>query len=266
MAAAQPTRPALIDGASSFTLDYATLANRALQVASLLQAHGVQPGDPVALSLPRGSDAVVAVLGILAAGACYVPIALAQPAARRQRIQRTAGIRHVLTDAEHAPQVSDAIAIDIETAIEHAPLPAPITVDPAASAYVIFTSGSTGEPKGVEVSHRAAANTLDDLNTRYRVGPQDRGLAVSALDFDLSVYDLCGLLGAGASLVLLDEVDRRDASAWLRYVHDHRVTVWNSVPVLLDMLLVVAEGDGRPLPLRLAMASGDWIGLDLPAR
>jgi len=266
VAADQPAQPALIDGASGRVVDYATLASRALKIAALLQARGVQPGDPVALSLPRGSDAVVAVLGILAAGACYVPIGLAQPSARRQRIQHTAGIRHVLTDAEHASQIGDAIAIDVADAVAHTPLLAPIVVDPAASAYVIFTSGSTGEPKGVEVSHRAAANTLDDLNARYGVGPGDRGLAVSALDFDLSVYDLCGLLGAGAALVLLDEADRRDASAWLRCIYDHHVTVWNSVPVLLDMLLVVAEGDGRPLPLRLAMASGDWIGLDLPAR
>ncbi|MEC6487941.1 AMP-binding protein, partial [Pseudomonas aeruginosa] len=83
------------------------------------------------------------------------------------------------------------------------------------SAYIIFTSGSTGEPKGVEVTHAAAANTIDVLNARYGVGPDSRVLAVSSLDFDLSVYDLFGVLGVGGAVVLLDEDHRRDAAAWL---------------------------------------------------
>ena len=174
----------------------------------------------------------------------------------------------MLTEAAQAqqPSVHPVTPIEVAEAPQRAPLPAPVPIEPDATAYVIFTSGSTGEPKGVEISHRAAANTLDDLNQRYAVGPDDRVLAVSALDFDLSVYDLFGLLGVGGAVVLLGEDDRRDAPSWLQLVHEHRVTIWNSVPVLLDMLLVAAERDVRRLPLRLAMASGDWIGLDLPER
>ncbi|MGP9565815.1 AMP-binding protein, partial [Halomonas sp. AOP43-D1-12] len=71
----------------------------------------------------------------------------------------------------------------------HTPLVAPVTVDPASPAYIIFTSGSTGEPKGVQIAHQAAANTLDDINARCGITDTSRGLAVSALDFDLSVYD-----------------------------------------------------------------------------
>ncbi|MDG4256131.1 AMP-binding protein, partial [Pseudomonas aeruginosa] len=93
-----------------------------------------------------------------------------------------------------------------------------------------------------------------------------RVLAVSSLDFDLSVYDLFGVLGVGGAVVLLDEDHRRDAAAWLELIHQHRVTLWNSVPVLLDMLLVMAAEDPRPLPFEQVFLSGDWIGLDLPGR
>jgi len=267
-AASHPERTALIDGKNGDVLNYGSLAHRALQVAALLREHGVQPGEPVAVMLPRGIDQIVSVFGVLAAGACYVPIGIAQPAARQERIYRRAGVRHVLTDTTHAPSssVHSVTMIDVAAAAQRTPLVAPIPVVPDDTAYVIFTSGSTGEPKGVEISHRAAANTLDDLNRRYIVSADDCILTVSALDFDLSVYDLFGLLGVGGTVVLIGEDDRRDAATWLQRVHDHRVTIWNSVPVLLDMLLVAAEGDCRPLPLRLVMVSGDWIGLDLPGR
>ena len=94
-------------------------------------------------------------------------------------------------------------------------------------------------------------------------------LAVSGLDFDLSVYDIFGLLSAGGSLVLLHETTRREAACWLESVHRYGVTLWNSVPVLLDMLLIAAESaaeDKQKLSLRLVLISGDWIGLDLPER
>ncbi|MEO0034211.1 MAG: hypothetical protein RLZZ501_234, partial [Pseudomonadota bacterium] len=253
IAAADPGRVALIE-AGRPPLAFGALAHRALQLAALLLDQGLQPGEPVAVTLPRGADQVIAVLGVLAAGGCYVPVGPDQPPARQARIHRAAGIRRVV------------IPPDLVQAAGRPPLAGPRATAPDQPAYIIFTSGSTGEPKGVEVTHRAAINTIDAVNRRHRVGPDDRGLAVSALDFDLSVYDLFGLLGTGAALVLIDGSERRDPAAWLRLVRRHRVTVWNSVPVLLDMLLVMAEAEPDPLPLRLALVSGDWVGLDLPDR
>jgi yersiniabactin nonribosomal peptide synthetase len=140
-----------------------------------------------------------------------------------------------------------------------------VPVTPDRLAYVIFTSGSTGAPKGVELTHAAAANTVADIGERYGLGPADRVLGVSELGFDLSVFDVFGPLGAGGALVLLGEDDRREARRWRALLRWHGVTVWNSVPALLEMLL--AAGDG-PLPecLRLALVSGDWVALDLPDR
>ncbi|GAB3491567.1 non-ribosomal peptide synthetase [Amycolatopsis cihanbeyliensis] len=249
-AAERPDRIAVrFDGGE---LSYGELAQRALRVAAAVRARGAEPGDLVAVSLPKGPDQIVAVLGVLAAGCAYVPLGVDQPRARRERILRTAGVRHVLDDL--------AGAFGVE------PLTEPVAGDPAEQAYVIFTSGSTGEPKGVEITHAAAVNTIADINERFGVGADDRVLAVSALDFDLSVYDIFGLLAAGGAVVTITEEDRRDARRWAELVARNGVTIWNTVPALLDMLLVVAENAG-PLPaLRLALLSGDWVGLDLPAR
>ncbi|MFV2214802.1 amino acid adenylation domain-containing protein [Actinomadura sp. LOL_016] len=249
------------------TLHYGELADRALRVAGALASRGVEPGEPVVVSLPRGPDQVVAVLGVLAAGAAYLPIGPEQPAARRERMERLAGARLVITDEAGAVGPPAPEVVMIGAADTEAPLPGPVAVDVDAIAYVIFTSGSTGEPKGVEITHRAAWNTIADINRRFAVTDGDRVLAVSALEFDLSVYDVFGLLSVGGSVVLLTDVARRDARQWANLAQRHGVTIWNSVPVLLEMLLTVAESDASArLPLRLVLVSGDWVGLDLPGR
>ena len=272
-AAQQPERPALLWGGEGdgSAMTYAELARRALGVAGALRARGLRAAEPVAVSLTRGPDQIAAVLGVLAAGGSYVPVGVDQPARRRQRILERAGVRLLLTqDAAPADIPATVSALDIATACAHPPLAEPVPVAADAPAYVIFTSGTTGEPKGVAVAHGAAVNTVEDLNERFSVGPEDRVLAVSALDFDLSVYDIFGLLSAGGALVLPAETARRDPRAWAELIARHGVTVWNSVPVLLDMLLSTASAsasDGlRAGGLRLALVSGDWIGLDLPGR
>ncbi|GIQ70288.1 hypothetical protein XYCOK13_31120 [Xylanibacillus composti] len=269
-AAASPGQTALIDSRSDALCSYGELSDYALRVAAFLQASGVREGDPVAVTLPRGIDQIAAVLGILAAGACYVPISVDQPSARRSKIHQKAGIRHVLTDPElvdAAGWPADAAVLSITDAADAVPLTEPADPSPERLAYILFTSGSTGEPKGVEIRHAGAWNTIADLNQRYQVGQTDRIVAVSSLDFDLSVYDIFGLLSAGGSLVLLAEETRRDAARWLKLVNKYEATIWNSVPVLLDMLLTAAESEREKLSsLRLAMLSGDWIGLDLPPR
>ncbi|MFG2910079.1 amino acid adenylation domain-containing protein [Kitasatospora sp. NPDC048286] len=243
-------------------LTHVELADRALRIAGALAARGVRRGTPVVVTVPKGPDQIAAVLGVLAAGGTYVPVGVDQPAERRERILGLSGAPVVL-DGTAAP---GAAALTVEQALCAEPLAAPVPGDPEDLAYVIFTSGSTGVPKGVEITHRAAVNTVEDVNERFGVSGSDRVLAVSALDFDLSVWDVFGLLAAGGALVLVAEEDRREAGRWLSLCGRHGVTVWNSVPALLDMLLTVAAPDELPGTLRLALLSGDWIGLDLPGR
>ena len=255
------------------SLRYDELLDMARRCAGALAAHGIRPGDRVAISQPRGAGQIVAVLGVLLAGAIYVPVPLEQPAARRRQIHADAGITLVLISREDdnvpAPGEQDpARRLCWQDAIRHAPITAPVSVEADSPAYVIYTSGSTGAPKGVVISHRGALNTCAALNQRYRIGAGDRLLALSALHFDLSVYDVFGLLAAGGTLVLVDEAQRRDPSVWCELIERHRISIWNSVPALFDMLLTCSEGFARQAParLRLVMLSGDWIGLDLPPR
>jgi amino acid adenylation domain-containing protein len=248
LAAREPDRTALLWGDGE-RLSYGELAARALRVGARLVADGVRPGDPVAVTIAKGPDQIAAVLGILAAGGAYVPVGVDQPDLRRDQIYAKAGVTAVLTT--------------VLTSVEDGPaLAEPVPLAPDDLAYVIYTSGSTGEPKGVEITHAAARNTIDEINARYGVGPEDRVLAISALDFDLSVYDIFGLLSVGGAVVLVEEQARREARRWAELVRRFDVTVWNTVPALLDMLLVVGGAPG----LRLVMVSGDWVGLDLHAR
>jgi amino acid adenylation domain-containing protein len=136
---------------------------------------------------------------------------------------------------------------------------------------VIFTSGSTGTPKGVAIEHRACRTTVDDLVERFGFGPADRVLALSAASFDLSVFDVFGVLGAGGAMVLPAADRLRDPQHWLDLCTRHGVTVWNTAPALMEMLVEHAEldpaGARRALAgLRLVMLSGDWIPVALPDR
>src|SRR3546814_13270302 len=92
-------------------------------------------------------------------------------------------------------------------------------------AYVIYTSGSTGQPKGVMIDHAAALTTVREVNRRWDVGREDRTFGLSALNFDLSVYDIFGPLSVGGALVLPDPEASRDPAQWSRLLGEHRVTV-----------------------------------------
>ncbi|MDR0701381.1 MAG: amino acid adenylation domain-containing protein [Azoarcus sp.] len=266
-----PDAVALIHGNRHLT--YGELAEQARRCAGALVARGVRPEDRVAITLSKGVGQIVAVLGILYAGAVYVPVSPDQPQERQRTIYRGAGIALVLAGRDDAGGSTDDMVdgvtfLDWRDAIGYEALPAPRVIDARKSAYIIYTSGSTGTPKGVVISHRSALNTCAELNRRYAVTAGDRVLALSALHFDLSVYDIFGLLSAGGALVLVDESQRRDPAAWCEAMERHGVTLWNTVPALFDMLLTYSEGLGlrAPVTLRTVMLSGDWIGLDLPAR
>lgn len=251
-----------IDG--GFT--YGELAERALAVAGALRAAGVTPGATVAVQLPKGPDQIVAVLGVLAAGGAYVPIGFDQPAGRRAEILRTGDVTVALTvdGADMGDEAIRCVPITAAARYPH-PLPAPVATDSAALAYIIFTSGSTGVPKGVEVPHRAAMNTIDAVDDWFGVGRRDRVLALSALEFDASVYDIFGMFSVGGSVVAVDADQRAEATSWVELLRRHRVTILNCVPAMLDMILEIG-GDELGDSLRAVTLGGDWVGADLARR
>ncbi|MEV0296486.1 amino acid adenylation domain-containing protein [Nocardia sp. NPDC050710] len=237
-------RPAVIAGGRVVT--HAELLARATAVARTLDT---EPGDLVAVTLEKGIDQIAAVLGVLLAGCAYVPVDTTQPGPRRAAMLD--GVDHVLTDI---PAPSPDAVVDRPSSL----------IGPDAIAYVIYTSGSTGTPKGVMISHAAARNTIEDINTRFDVGADDRVLGLAQLGFDLSVYDIFGVLGVGGCLILPDPDRRGDPSHWAELVLGHGVTIWNSVPAQAQMLADYLPGDAPSV--RVALLSGDWIPVTLPAQ
>ena len=264
-----PERPAVIGYGRQ--LDYRTLLEEACQVAQVLRARGVKPQTFVAIVMEKGWEQVVAAYGVLLAGAIYLPVDAHWPESRQHDLLALTEVRHVLTQARLShglrwPEGVQALEIGSEPCLA-APKELPvIATQPTDLAYVIFTSGSSGKPKGVAIEHGAAVNTIEDVNRRFNIGPGDRVLALSAMHFDLSVYDVFGLLAAGGALVLPNPEHLKDPSQWAALMKRHQVTVWNTVPALMAMLAhhLKAHRSTIPNALRLTMMSGDWIPLDLP--
>ncbi|QSQ14848.1 non-ribosomal peptide synthetase/type I polyketide synthase [Myxococcus landrumensis] len=252
------------------TLTYAQLRGHAGALAERLLEAGARPGELVAVLLEKGWRQVVAVLGIHLAGAAYLPIEPSLPEERHRLLLQEGRVRVVVTDSPRAERFSWPEGTRVLTVPDAAEGRPPRLPSRSASdlAYCIYTSGSTGRPKGVMIDHRGAVNTVLDMNERFRVGPEDRVFALSSLSFDLSVYDVFGTLAAGAAIVMPAPGMQRDPGHWLSMLEQGRVSVWNSVPALMEMLIEYLEGEGLRLPdsLRLVWMSGDWIPLPLPDR
>jgi amino acid adenylation domain-containing protein len=265
-ALADPLAPALITPARQLTRGQLLAAASAR--ADTLLGHGLHPGEPVAVLMHKGWEQVVAVLGTLLAGGAFVPVDADLPPRRQDELQRLCQARHVLVqpDTEPAPPrgpwAPHAIRAGIDNPESARPLP-DIHGSVDRTAYIMFTSGTTGTPKGVMTSHRGAVNTVLAVNRLFGVGPGDTVLGVSALSFDLSIYDVFGVLGAGGRLVLPDARLKHDPLHWHALLARHGATLWNSAPQLLAMLLDALPAEG-PLPgrLRTVLLSGDFIPLD----
>jgi amino acid adenylation domain-containing protein len=225
--------------------------------------------------MEKGWEQVVAVMGILTAGAAYLPIDPSLPKERVWYLLENGQVDVVLTQpwldtSLEWPTRIRRLQVDERIVPEEDGQPLVPTQGPEDLAYVIFTSGSTGKPKGVMIDHRGAVNTIVDLNQRFAVSPQDRVLALSNLNFDLSVYDIFGTLSAGGTIVMPDNASRRDPAHWADLLIHEQVTIWNSVPALMQML-VEYLGERPALcqaatSLRLVMLSGDWVPVALPDR
>jgi amino acid adenylation domain-containing protein len=253
------------------TLSYRALGVRARDLAQRLREAGTRQESLVAVVMEKGWEQVAAVLGVVASGAAYLPVDPSLPADRVRRLLVHGSCRVALVqpwiDARiDWPEIITPIVVQDEPSPPRADLLTGAAA-PNDLAYVMYTSGSTGEPKGVMIEHRGAVNTILDINRRFGVGPEDRVLALSSLSFDLSVWDIFGALGAGAAVVM-PEPGAPDPARWARALREHQVTIWNSVPALMDLLVEYLEARGERLAesLRLVLLSGDWIPRSLPGR
>ncbi|WP_341531092.1 amino acid adenylation domain-containing protein [Nostoc sp. UHCC 0302] len=160
------------------------------------------------------------------------------------------------------------LCIDTEELANETNQPLQPAQTPDDLAYVIYTSGSTGLPKGVMITHRNVVNVVVHTNQRFNIGSQDRILAVTALNHDLSVYDIFGLLCAGGAIVIPDACGVKDPTHWAELMVQEKVTLWNSVPAMMQMLVEYVESQSVIIPasLRLVIMGGDWLPVSLPNR
>jgi pyochelin synthetase len=254
----------------NWRLTYLQTYRYACRIEEELLRCRVKPNDLVAIMMEKGWEQIVAVLGIHFAGAAYLPIDPELPAERQRYLLEHANVKVALTQSAVRNRLSVPANVEVFEVDQMKPADAGAPTDrrrqkPEDLAYVIYTSGSTGLPKGVMIDHRGALNTVLDINQRFGVGPQDRILAVSRLSFDLSVYDVFGMLAAGGTIVMPTADLAYDANHWAELILAEEITIWDTVPALMQLLVDQA---GKPEllgdSLRLVMMSGDWIPLGLP--
>ena len=220
------------------TLSYAELDAWANGIAHTLQSEGVLPGDRVGLYSARDEGSIASVLGILKAGAAYVPLDLAFPDERLAYMAQDAGLRWVLGDEaslrrQNWPGVRKLSAGACPPRIQ-APGLALQADDPA---YVIYTSGSTGKPKGVVVAHRSVSNFVHSMQIEPGMRSEERHAAVAMLSFDMSVLDVFLPLSVGACLVVVGREDLQDGASLASRLAQAGATSLQAAPSVWHLLL-----------------------------
>jgi amino acid adenylation domain-containing protein len=257
-------RLAVQAGCESMT--YAELRRAVMALADTLARAGVQPGDRVALALPKSIRAVELILAVLALGAAYVPLNPRQPPPLLRAILENLEPALVVASrgtaaalqAEWAPGQGFPVAV-LGTAgldVANTALRTPAGPSSEGLATILYTSGSTGEPKGVVLSHANIASFVEWAARKFAIDPADRLASIAPFHFDLSIFDLfCGLT-AGASVHLLDEEAMRFPGQVRGWLDAAGITVWYSVPTVLARLQQrrALQGAGS---LRLVLFAGE---------
>jgi pyochelin synthetase len=259
--------------AAQRTLTYRDLYDLANRWGRYLRDLGAQPNRPIAIVMEKGWEQAVAALGVLQSGAAYLPVDTTVGSERLHYLLENGDVEIVLTQSWLDRQLDwptqvKRFCVDLEDLQEIDAQPLQVVQGPDDLAFVLYTSGSTGLPKGVMIAHRGLVNAVISTQERFGISERDSILALTALHHDMSIFDLFGVLGAGGTLIMPDPKSRRDPAHWSELMMKHRITLWNSVPAMMDMLLEYAGNrtDAIPKSLRLAFLGGDWIPLTIPKR
>lgn len=253
-AARLPDKVALVGKDASLT--FAELVAEADRVAAALRAAGVRPGDRVAICADRTPRLVVGMLGILAAGAAYVPLDPTHPPGRHTFVLDDSGAAVLLTESAVAPETQlPVVLLDGEL-----PGPAePVEVAPDDAAYVMYTSGSTGEPKGVQVSHRNVLRLVRGGRSELDLGEDDVWAMFFSPAFDGATYELWGSLATGARLVVVPHDVSRSPEDLLALLAGERVTVATMTPSAFQQLVSAESTSDFELSLRVQVLGGEKV-------
>lgn len=254
-------------------MTYAELNEKANQLAHYLVANGVNVQDNIGLLVTRGFNMMIGMYAIMKAGGAYVPIDPDYPLDRQEYILKNSSVVKVIADGDYALEqfVAEGHFLKLnELDISSYPKDNPrLKIDSKQLAYTIYTSGSTGRPKGVMIEHHSAVNLILWVNKTYNIGVDDRLLFITSMCFDLSVYDIFGILAAGGSIVIVEQQELMDVPKLKNMMQAYGITFWDSVPTTMDYLvreLETADAGYIQSTLRVVFMSGDWIPVNLPDR
>ncbi|MEN5196993.1 amino acid adenylation domain-containing protein [Sphingobacterium faecium] len=233
------------------TITYKELDRESNRVANYLVSNGIQKSNTVCVFGERKIDTIINIIGVMKAGAIYVPLNPDNPLNRNKLIQLDCNAQVLLDCQIYQDQIKNRYSDFFEI----------ISISPHDSAYIIYTSGSTGIPKGVIIAHVSAINTILDINERFSVGLDDRILQISSFSFDLSIYDIFGSLMSGAQLVMIET--NKDISRIINTLLSDKITIFNAVPSFWKLVLENLTEDNLLENLRHVLLSGDWIPVDL---
>ena len=253
-------------------LTYSDLNEKADCLAGVLKTYKIGTGDFVGLLLRRSPELILCLLAILKAGAAYVPLNLSDPENRTLSIIDAAGIKFVITNIDHDIDLKgNSERLNIEQLIKHSGdfqvTGENIVIRSTDPAYIIFTSGTTGTPKGVLVNHKSVINIIEWVNKTFGISHIDKLLWITSLSFDLSVYDIFGILASGGIIRIVSDEDWQDPKKQYDLLLNEEITFWDSAPQNLQQLTPFFNSKGKPRlynSLRLVFLSGDWIPLSLP--
>jgi D-alanine--poly(phosphoribitol) ligase subunit 1 len=262
-AAACAPATAVVCGDESLT--YAELNARANLLAHRLRAKGVGPGAIVALMVERSFAMIVGILGIVKAGAAYLPVPPDHPAERIRYMLDEGGIKILLVHGKTAGRFAfSGTTINLDDPLSGETANPVLLNKPDDLVYVIYTSGSTGKPKGVMIEHRALVNRLHWMQSAYPIGPGDVILQKTPYSFDVSVWELLWWALEGAALAFLVPGGERNPPAIVDAVRKHRVSVMHFVPSMLNVFLEYLDAKGPAAmqalrSLRQVFASGEAL-------
>lgn len=227
-----------------------------------LKEMGCEKGDRIIVYMPKGIRQVCMVLAISYIGAIYVPIDYQYPFNMLKKCADNVGAKIIVTSHEKSVIFSDEKLYipDINNVKEvEGFMPAEVENDDIIT--IIHTSGSTGIPKAVIVTNEGLYNSIFFTNRRFNVNNTDRCIALTNLAHDMEMYDIFGMLMAGASILMPYQESSIDPEYWISKMKKHQVTIWNSVPAFANMILdTMTQDDRKALEhLRLMILGGDYV-------
>ena len=261
-------------------IDYKTAKKQVIHLSTYLQSCLLPPNSPIAIFLNDRCNQVIATLAVLSVDCYYLPLDPHWPVGRIASILSTCPPAAVIVDSISSGifesndnlqnyKLFDFTQVLTKQSISHNNNSLMPTINPMSLAYIIFTSGTTGTPKGVKVSHANVINTINAINERYAITENDAIFALSNFIFDLSVYDIFGMIAVGGTIVFPNKSERSNPQDWIKLINKHKITIWNSTPAQAHLLLSQLRTEKNEIissvsaQLKLILLSGDKIETSL---